>query len=207
MKSFTRTGRTVAAVVAVLGAFACSRGAGAQQSGARQPAQPPSAQQQPSAQQPAAMSSALVTADVKVRKIDKANRLVTLEGPQGQIFDVKAGPDVDVNKLKVGDTVKASYYEEVAVSIAKASTGAPRITASAVQRGGVTAMQSTMTARIISVDPSKNLIVVRGPLGTGHTLKVDDPQLQSRLKQMKPGESFDVTYTQAVAVSLEPSKK
>ncbi len=207
MKSFTRTGRTVAAVVVVVGAFACSRGAAGQQAGAQQPAQPPSAQQQPTAQQPAAASATLITASAKVRKIDKANGLVTLQVPQGQTFDVKAGPDVDLNKLKIGDTVKATYYAEVAVSIAKASAGAPKITATAVQRGGVTAMQSTMTARIISVDPSKNLLVIRGPLGAEHTLKVDDPDLQARLKQMKPGESFDVTYTQAVAVSLQPSTK
>jgi hypothetical protein len=39
-----------------------------------------------------------------------------------------------------------------------------------------------------------------------HTLKVEDPGLQARLKQMKPGENFDVTYTQAVALTIEPRR-
>jgi len=36
---------------------------------------------------------------------------------------------------------------------------------------------------------------------------VTDPDLQSRLKDVKAGDHLDVTYTQAVAVSIEPAKK
>ena len=65
-------------------------------------------------------------------------------------------------------------------------------------------MQSTVTSRIIAVDAAKNTVTIRAPKGAEHTLKVEDPALQSRLKEIKPGQNFDVTYTQAVAVSLEP---
>jgi hypothetical protein len=206
MKSFTRIGKTAAVAVFVLGAVASSRGAAAQQADP-DPAQQPSTQQQAPAAQPSAVTATVVTSSGKVEKIDKAKGLITLKGPTGKVLDVKAGPGIDLEKLHVGDTVTASYYDEVAVSIDRAAKGAPTMTSKAVQRGGVTAMQSTVTSRIISVDPSKNTLTIRGPQGAEHTLKVEDPGLQGRLKQIKPGENFDVTYTQAVAVSIAPRKK
>jgi hypothetical protein len=142
-----------------------------------------------------------------VEKIDKANGLVTLKGPGGKTLDVKAGPGISLDKLHVGDTVDTAYFDEVAVNIVKASPGAPKMTTKAVERAGVTAMQSTVTSRIIAVDPAKNTVTIKGPKGGEHMLKVTDPDLQSHLKQIKPGENFDVTYTQAVAVSIEPGKK
>jgi hypothetical protein len=208
MKSLTTMGKTVAVAVFVLGAFASSRGAAAQASDPEHAAQHPATQHQAAAQQPGALSATLITSAVKVEKIDKAKGLISLKSPDGKVFDVKAGPNINMDRLHVGDIVTASYYQEVAVSIDKASTGAPKMTSKAVQRGGVAAMQSTVTSHIVAVDPSKETVTIRGPMGE-HTLKVEDPALQARLKQIKPGENFDVTYTQAVAVSIEqrPRKK
>jgi hypothetical protein len=187
-------GKAVAVAALALSAAACMHATKPQQSAA-----------QPSAQQ-REVEAALVSASAKVKKIDRANRLVTLKSPEGRAFEVKTAPDVDLDQLHVGDTVTAMYYDAVAVGIEKASKGAPKVTTTEVQRGGVTARQATVTARIVSVDPSSNTVVIRGPLGGERTLKVQDPALQARLKQIKRGEDFDVTYTQAVAVMLQPRK-
>jgi hypothetical protein len=61
-----------------------------------------------------------------------------------------------------------------------------------------------VTARILSVDPARNSMVIFGPLGGESTLTVEDPALRARLQQIKPGEDVDVTYTQAVALTIEP---
>ena len=37
-------------------------------------------------------------------------------------------------------------------------------------------------------------------------LKVEDPDLQAQLGKIKAGDSVDVTYTQAIAVAVEPTK-
>jgi hypothetical protein len=201
MKSCTRISRTAAlAGFVVLGAVACSRGAAAQQAAG---AEHPSTQQQSPAAGATASAAALTTTTAKVEKIDKDNGLITLKGPGGHTLDVKAGPAVNMDKLRVGDTVAAAYFDEVAVSIDKTS-GAPKMTAKKVERAGVTAMQSTVTSRIVAVDAAKNTVTIKGPKGAEHTLKVEDPSLQAHLKEIKPGANFDVTYTQAVAVSLEP---
>jgi hypothetical protein len=148
------------------------------------------------------MVGSITTATATVQKIDKATRQVTLLGPAGRVFDAKAGPNVNLDRLHVDDPVSATYFEAVAVAIRRASAGAPKMTATTVQRAGVTASQATV--RILSVDPARNSMVIRGPLGSESTLTVEDPALQARLQGIKPGEDFDVTYTQAVALTIEP---
>ena len=92
-----------------------------------------------------------------------------------------------MDKLRVGDTVDAAYFDEVAVNIEKASPGAPKMTSKAVERAGVAAMQSTVTSRIIAVDAAKDTVTIKGPKGAEHTLKVTDPDLQLRLKEVEAG--------------------
>jgi hypothetical protein len=202
------------AALVVLGAAAWSNGAAAQQTGTEHPSsqQPsttehPSAQHQAPAKEPGEKAAALVTASARIAKIDKDKGLITLKGPGGKTLDVKAGPGINMDKLRVGDIVDAAYFDEVAVNIEKSSPGAPKMTTKAVERAGVAAMQSTVTSRIVAVDAAKDTVTIKGPKGAEHTLKVTDPDLQSHLKEIKPGENFDVTYTQAVAVSIEPAKK
>lgn len=54
---------------------------------------------------------------VTVTKIDMKTRLVTLTGPEGRSYKVKAGEGVAIDKLKVGDKVLAEYQETVAVAV------------------------------------------------------------------------------------------
>jgi Cu/Ag efflux protein CusF len=57
---------------------------------------------------------------VTVVKIDAAKRLVTLQGPGGNVYKVKAGPKIQLEKLKVGDKLLATYVEAVAITLEKA---------------------------------------------------------------------------------------
>jgi hypothetical protein len=165
--------------------------------------QPPAEKE--SSQGPAASSARLTTASATIQKIDKQNGMVTLKGQQGRMFEVKPGPDVDLNKLKVNDRVTATYYEEVAVAIQKASQGgATKMTETRSSGGGAAERQATVTARIVSVQPKSNTVTIKTPNGNVHTLKVNDPNLQAQLPKIKAGDNLDVTYTEALAVSLEP---
>jgi hypothetical protein len=156
---------------------------------------------------PIATAATLVTSMATIEKVDKAASTVTLKGPQGNTFEAKAGPAVDLDRLKIGDRVRTSFFEEVAVAIVRHPEGPPKAAMTNVLRGGVTAQQATITARIDSVDPDKKTVTFRGPEGTVHTLKVEDPSLAAQLSRIHPGDNMDVTYTQAVAISVEPPLK
>ncbi len=69
---------------------------------------------------PGAMVSAGVQATVKVTAVDVAQRLVSFQGPKGEIHQVKAGPGIQLDKLKVGDRLLATYVENVAIRVEKA---------------------------------------------------------------------------------------
>ncbi|CAM2151218.1 Copper-binding protein [Pararobbsia alpina] len=57
-----------------------------------------------------------------VEKIDRKARLVTLRGPERTVV-VEASPDIPLQNLKVGDSVKADFKSAAAVQISR--NGAP----------------------------------------------------------------------------------
>jgi hypothetical protein len=71
-------------------------------------------------QAPGAAAAAGVRGTVTVTKIDAAKRLVSFTGPGGSVYQVKAGPKVQLEKLKVGDRLLATYVEAVAIKLEKA---------------------------------------------------------------------------------------
>jgi hypothetical protein len=103
--------------------------------------------------------------------------------------------------------VNVAFFDEMAVAFRKHTEGAPtpKVATTTVLRGGVAAQQATLTAKIDSVNVDKKTITFRGTEGKTHTIKVEDPSLQAQLAKIRPGDNMDVTYTQAVAVSVEPT--
>lgn len=74
-------------------------------------------------QLPGGVASAGVQGTVTVTAIDSAKRLVSFQGPGGDIHQVKAGPTIQLEKLKVGDRLLATYVETVAISLRKVPKG------------------------------------------------------------------------------------
>jgi hypothetical protein len=56
-----------------------------------------------------------------VQKIDRKKRLVTLRGPEHTVI-VEVSPDVPIEKLKVGDSIRANYVSATAVQITRNGT-------------------------------------------------------------------------------------
>jgi hypothetical protein len=71
-------------------------------------------------QAPGAVAAAGVQGTTTVTAIDAASRVVSLQGPGGNVFKVKAGPKVQLEKLKVGDRILATFIEAVAIKLEKA---------------------------------------------------------------------------------------
>jgi hypothetical protein len=67
--------------------------------------------------------------------------------------------------------------------------------------------EQTVAAEIISFDPKKNIVKVKGPQGKAKEIAVQDPQVRETLKGMKPGQVVEIRYKEAMAVTLEPSQK
>ena len=147
-----------------------------------------------------------VEARATVTAIDPATRMVTLKTEDGQTVDVECGPEVkNFDKIKVGDTVKATYTESVAFQVAPkgatpggASQGAVRIPG-----GAQVDQQVTTSFTVASVDPATNIMWVTLANGNTKKIQVQDPKAQERLKTLKPGDVVAVTYTESMALQLE----
>jgi hypothetical protein len=64
--------------------------------------------------------------------------------------------------------------------------------------------QVTVIADVTAVDPQKSTITLKGPRGNSVTLNVQNPD---QFKVVKKGDQVEVTYTEALALSVEPAPK
>ncbi len=71
-------------------------------------------------QPPGAAVATSFRATVVVTTIDMGSRLVTMQVPGGDTYQVKAGKNVKLEALKVGDRLLATYVAAVAVRVDKA---------------------------------------------------------------------------------------
>jgi hypothetical protein len=178
------------------------------------------------AQQPKTGAGAVVTSEpgkasiveaaqvsAQVVSIDKATRTVTLKGPQGNTVDLVAGDEVkNFDQIKLGDFVVARYLQSLTLELkkTKVKAGEPTVREEAVRArpgerpAAAGAREVTAIADVIGVDPKKSTITLKGPRGNVVTLNVQNPD---QFKVVKKGDQVEVTYTEAVALSVEPAPK
>jgi hypothetical protein len=181
---------------------------GQQQPPMGQQQQPPMGQQQNA---PGAMTGDVITATATVQAVDVADRSVTLQMPDGTDLSVNVPPDVpNLDRLQTGDKIDITYMDSVAVALQPPGSTPPQATVQqeSGQLGGgqgrYTVERTTVTAKVVSVDQKKNKITFEGPQGKKQTVKVKDKAVQKQLGSLQPGQSVQVTYTEAVAMSLRP---
>jgi hypothetical protein len=145
----------------------------------------------------------------KIEAIDKTAREVTLKAKDGEMETVYCGPEVKrFDELKVGDTVTFRYYESIAYSIRKPGqpSGLPTQTGPSVTRskgpkpGGTIAKQETATVVVKAIDEKVPSITVVTEDKRTVSLKVED---KKNLKDVKVGDKVEVTYTEAVVISVK----
>lgn len=159
------------------------------------------------AQKPVNVGDA-VSATFTITAIDHSARIVTLEDKDKVSQDVYCGPDVKrFDALKVGDKVTFRYYESMVSAISRPGTAkAPvseGVTRSAgTKPGGTISQQQTSTVTIESIDTKVGAVTIRNAAGKKMSLKVDKKNLEG----YKAGDKVDITYTQALAISVDAAK-
>lgn len=155
-----------------------------------------------------------------VQGIDVEKRLVTLRDNQGgEPVTVQVSPEVrNLAQVKVGDQVVVRYYEALAAELrsrggSSGSTQAPvRDTAMSRAAEGarpaaLVGEETRQTVRITSVDKKNHIVSFYGSDGLSRAVPVRTPQGQEFISKLKPGDEVELTYTEALAVSVEPMKQ
>jgi hypothetical protein len=140
-----------------------------------------------------------------VTAIDKNARKVTIKTSDGEKTVIQAPAEMKAfDKLKTGDRIDIDYTESVALGMLPPGTSPTMVERSAAG-GGAAGREVTVSAEVISVDAANNKVTFKGPKGMLRTVKVQDPDLQARLPNLKPGQVVMLRYTEAVAASIQPS--
>jgi len=165
---------------------------------------------------PAGMNkSMLVETTATVTAIDRKTNIVTIQGPDGNLAVIQVHDQVkNLPQVKIGDTVDIKYYRSVAASIVKLDddtklgtevTAAKATAATGEMPAGAVGIQLTRKGEVVFVDPIQQFISFRSPdRGLRKFSLKDSPDLQHYLKELKKGDIVEVTYTEAMAISVEP---
>lgn len=161
------------------------------------------------AQKPVSLADTL-TATFTIEAIDHASRIVTLKAEDGTFDDVLCGPEVQrFDALKVGDKVTFRYHESLVTAIKHAGEPAKPADAAAITRaegsapGGTIARQMTTVVTIAAIDAKVPSVSVKTEKGRLMSFKVENAK---NLEGYKVGDPVQITYTQALAISVTPSK-
>ena len=152
-----------------------------------------------------------VSATATIQAIDATGRMITLKDESGAEDTYSVGPEVKrFNELKVGDTVKMTYYESVVLVVRKpgeapvATAGEPAITRGTGALPGATmAAQDKTTVTVKAIDPAVPSVTVTTEDGRTVTRKIEDKKI---LDGIKVGDHVDITYTRALLTSVERAK-
>jgi Cu/Ag efflux protein CusF len=153
-----------------------------------------------------------VTATATVTKINQKTREVTIKTDDGKEHSFVASDNVkNLAQVKKGDIITIKYMEALAYQVRKHGAASGVATTEAVasakpgeKPAGVAAQQTSVTVTITAIDPTVPTVTFMGPRGNTETIKVKDPK---KLVGVKVGDLVDLTYTEAIAVQVDPAPK
>ena len=150
-----------------------------------------------------------------VLAVNHKTRMVTLKMENGKKAIFKASPEIKrLNEVKKGDTVRAQVYQSLALEVREPTaeeTKNPTTVLLAAERGGMDSPPEVAAAgvihtivKVVAINSQEETVRVQLPSGKKHTVRAKDPK---NLDLIKVGDTIAITYTEALAVSLEPLKK
>src|SRR3954471_17668790 len=173
------------------------------------PIPPPAAAVAKSEGEKSVFRAQAIQVTARVDAVDYNTRIVTLRGPEGNVFDVHCGPDVkNLAQVHVGDDVVTTYYESLVISAHKPGEKQPVIetsVASSRAKPGETpaaadVQRTTVVATVVGLNKRDGTVTVKGPRGKVVTVAAEDP---SRLEQLAIGDRIELVYTEALAIAVE----
>jgi hypothetical protein len=160
----------------------------------------------------------LETVAATVTAVDVKKRLLSLRSADGGGTTIEVPDEVrNLAQVKVGDQVVVRYYDSIGASVRPKGTPTDLTAvdeASVLTRaepgekpgGGVGTVTST-TVAIQSVDKTNHTVTFSGPDGYVRVVQVKDPAAQKFIATLKTGDLVDLTFTEALAVSVEAVPK
>jgi hypothetical protein len=165
------------------------------------------------ATQPGSVTSAtVITVHGKIVSVNRAKKLVTLDGPRGRKVTLKVQNPYNLHAAKVGEPVVVRFYE--VVTIRKERPG-EKVASASLKEGIATAVPGEvpgavigrrlqLVVSVVAIDQHNGMVTVKGPDGATEKVKARNP---NNLQRLKVGDNLVVSLSQAVAISLDKEAK
>ena len=126
---------------------------------------------------------------------------------------VVAGPEVkNFDNLKAGDQVLMSYYQVLAQIVEggkklshPAASGFTYGNSPGMKPAGGAGLSTMETVKIQDINLPTNTVAYTRSDGTTHIVEAKTPEMQKLLRELKPGETVQVTITESVAAVVIPA--
>jgi hypothetical protein len=152
------------------------------------------------------------TAMAEVVALSPTTRIITLRRDDGSMFQVKAGQDVrNFAQIKAGDMLRVQYRETLAASLrpagetampVEAGAAAARSKAGEKPAGGV-GVGVRVRAKVESIDRERDIVVCSLASGEVIARRIVTPEGRGFVKGLKVGDTVQLEYTEAVALSID----
>ncbi len=180
--------------------------------GAKEPEHKTTVTKTGAAEKPGALVVDEVNVRATVKAVDHANRAVTLALPGGEVKTFTVAKEaVNFPQVKVGDEVKASYVESLAVFVHEANekpsadeTTTVALAPKGAKPGGFVANTKSITAKVTAIDHKTRMVTLTGPEGNSVSFKAG-PDVK-RLDEIKQGDSVTIRYTEALLLDVVAAK-
>jgi len=152
--------------------------------------------------------ASMVTVRGWIDAVDKTNRTVTLKGPRGGTVTLDVKDPKKLDSVAVGDPVVAAFIEALALQVKKVPGATPGVSVTEARMiskpgetpAGAVGREVVVTATITAIDRKAQTVTIKGPRGNMETIKVKDA---TNLTGVEAGDMAELTYTQALAVTLD----
>lgn len=162
-----------------------------------------------SPEKPAISTSMAVVVTSTVEAINHETRLVTLSGQDGESVTFTAGPEArNLDQVQVGDTVTVEYLQNLTIEVLTAENAEPGAAVVAVAARAeegempgaamIDAQVEVFTVEDINIEA--NTFKLKGADGVVNEFTAREPE---NLKKAVVGDVVVMTFTQAVAISVE----
>lgn len=160
-------------------------------------------------QEPGAIEVEKVTRTATVVNVDSAKRIITLKNEEGNTQSYVLGDNVkNFDQIKVGDIVKSSVIESVAVFVRKSGelpdasvTKTVSVAPKGEKPGVVMTDTFEMAARVSAIDLNKGTITIDSADGSTKTFPID--KTEKAFKNVNPGDDVVLNITVAMVIDFE----
>jgi hypothetical protein len=153
-------------------------------------------------------AATVLTIHGKVTDVNKPEKLVTVQVPNGQKYTLKVDNPYNLAAATVGTGVLVRYYEVVSVrkknpgeSLPSLSVNGGLLTAKpGAAPGAVAEEHLKAVVSVAEVDTADGTVTIRGADGSVETVKANDPK---KLSNLKAGDELVIAISRATAISLQ----